>query len=45
MSVEDAVEEEDAPVADALSIDDLPDAAEIKAMPFDRQWRKVRYLV
>ena len=35
-------EEEDGPAPEALSVDDLPNAAEIKAMPFERQWRKVR---
>ena len=33
--------DDDPPVADALSRDDLPNAEEIKAMPFERQWRKV----
>ena len=34
-------EEDDGPAPEALSVDDLPNAAEIKAMPFERQWRKV----
>lgn len=38
-------EEEEGPSPEALSVDDLPNAADIKAMPFERQWRKVGALL